>query len=92
MNRFKAKLLMLLLATFSLGVIIGVTGFAFQRGYMMRFIVDGVELSRDEFFALAYSTSDEVSLHCVQPEFSLSEGIVAHCFDTQEEVTAFMDR
>jgi hypothetical protein len=90
MNRFKAKLVLLLLAVFSLGVIVGVTGFAFQRGYLMRFIVNDVELSRDEYFARAYAGN--ASGHCVQPEFSLSEGYVAHCFDTQEEVTAFMDR
>ena len=94
MKKFRAKLVLLLMAVFSVGVIVGVTGFAFSRGYMMRFIVNDVELSRDEYVALAYraEADENVSIYCAQGEFSLSEGYVIYCFDTQEEVTAFMAR
>lgn len=62
-------------------------GFAISQGYFMRFFYEGIELSRDEYFALAYS--DQV-MNCAGAEFSLSEGYVGQCFDTMEEVMAFM--
>lgn len=67
---------------------------AFSRGYLIRFIVDDVEISRDEFMALAEASmagQPVRPLYCAQMQFSLRTGFVTHCFDTHEEVSAFLD-
>jgi hypothetical protein len=90
---FRSKRWILLFAAFALVLVVGVTGFAFSRGYFMRFIVDGVELSRDQFLALAESAADNQTVaYCAGGEFSFSEGYVIRCFDTHEEVNAYLDQ
>lgn len=42
----RSKRWLLLFAALVLVLVVGVTGFAFSRGYLNRYIVDGVELSR----------------------------------------------
>ncbi len=67
---------------------------AFSQGYLTRFIVNDVEISRDEFVALADASMLDQSvnaLHCAQMQFSLHTGLVTYCVDTHEEVSAFLD-
>lgn len=90
---FRSKRWILLFAALALVLVVGIAGFAFSRGYFMRFIVGGVELSRDEYFALAEAASNiETSAYCVQGEFSFSEGYVIRCFDPEGELAALIER
>jgi hypothetical protein len=93
LNMFRSKRWVVLGIALVLVLVVGVTGFAFSRGYLNRYIVDGVELSRDQFLALAETASNiETAAYCVQGEFSFSEGYVIRCFDPEGELTALMDR
>ncbi|CAG1770383.1 hypothetical protein BAC2_01002 [uncultured bacterium] len=90
---FRSKRRILLVAVLALVLVVGVMGFAFTRGYFMRFIVGGIELSRDEYFALAEAASGiQTAAYCVQGEFSFSEGYVIRCFDPDGDLTALIDR
>ncbi len=69
-------------------------GFAFSRGYFIHFVVEGKTLSRDEFYALADESlrDPDVHVNCAQGEWIPGWLYIyeIHCFDTQEEVSAFM--
>lgn len=66
-----------------------VGGFAFSRGYFMRFVVEGVDVSRDQFLEDAETG---MSRYCAQGEWAIGWFYIyeTHCFNTQGEVNSYM--
>ena len=88
-NRLKSKRWIVLIVSLALVIIVVGTGFAFSRGYLMRFIINGVEISRDEFFAMAEASYWETGITCFHNGLSLSEGYVISCVDISEAAANF---
>lgn len=88
----KRKIILGVVAALALVLIVG--GFAFSRGYLMHFVVEGQTLSRDEFYALADAslTNPDIHINCAQGEWTPGWLYIyeVHCFDTHEEVVEFM--
>ncbi len=94
MNPRKFKIVLLLAVVIGCVLLSVGSAVAFSQGYLTRFIVNEVEISRDEFVALADAsmTGQPITpLYCAQMQFSLRTGFVTHCFDTHAEVSAFLD-
>lgn len=93
MSGLKSKRWIALIVSLALIVTVVGTGFAFSRGYLMRFFYEGIELSRDQYLALAdESLESGVDVYCGVPAMTLAKGYRVHCFDTQQEVTVFMEQ
>ena len=73
----------------ALVLILVIGGFAFSRGYFMRFVVEGVEVSRDQFLQDAETG---MSRYCAQGEWAVGWFYIyeTHCFNTQAEVETYM--
>jgi len=74
----------------ALVLIVVVGGFAFSRGYFMRFVVEGKDISRDQFLADAETG---MSRYCAQGEWAVGWFYIyeTHCFNTEAEVETYMN-
>lgn len=73
-------------------LIVGVTGFALSRGYLMRFVVNDSDITRDEYYRNAYDTSPErMPMYCTS---GATLGFVylweVRCYSTHEALDAYM--
>jgi hypothetical protein len=91
---FASRKIRIALGIAAFALMIGMSGFAFSRGYFMRFVVEGQALSRDQFYDLANRAAQDPSIRvaCAQGEWAVGWLYVyeVHCFDTQDEVIAYM--
>lgn len=95
MKLLKSTKVRLLLSAAVLALVVGVMGISMSNGYLMRFVVDGVEISRDAYYQRAYESlenpDDAVSLGCTS-EWTV--GFVyfyeIHCFESDEALRAYM--
>jgi hypothetical protein len=76
----------------ALALVVVVSGFALSRGYLMRFVVNGADISRDEYYRRAYaSLEDQTSMYCTS---GATLGFVylweVQCFSTPDELDNFM--
>lgn len=75
-----------------LALVIVASGFAVSRGYLMRFVVDGTDISREAYYHNAYArVQDQPPLYCTS---GASLGLVyvweVQCFSTSDALDNFM--
>lgn len=75
-------------------LVIGVCGFALTRGYLMRFVVDDMTISREAYLDNAYAPADEqIPMYCTS---GATVGIVylweVRCYTTSAALSAYMDQ
>ena len=95
MTLLRSNRVKLLVFVAALVLVVGVSGFAMTRGYLMRFYVNDAEISRDAYYQMAYDSLDNPtntpSLGCTS-EWTV--GFVyfyeIHCFDSPEALNAYM--
>lgn len=89
----KSKRAKILSVVGALALIMVISGFALTRGYLMRFVVNDEQISRDAYFEMVERINQtNGSMYCA-PEWRL--GLVyfyeVQCFDTMEALNEYME-
>ena len=68
-------------AVAALVLVVGVSGFALTRGYLMRFIVNDTEISRDAYYQMAYDPAAPSRTCTAEWTVGWIYFYEIHCFD-----------
>lgn len=90
----KSKRAKILSVVGALALIMAISGFALTRGYLIRFNLNGEQISRETFYAYANDAMNakQFTLGCAQGEPAVGWLYIyeVNCFDTQAGVDAYM--
>ena len=73
-------------------LIVLIGGFAFSRGYFVRYVFNGEDLSRDQYFQMVETVRRTDTMMGCAPQWSLEAVYIyeIQCFDTEEAVMSYM--
>ena len=75
-------------------LVVGVSGFALSRGYLIHYLIDDQTISRDEFYHLVDEAEQGQPVHlaCAQGELALGWLYVyeSHCFTSETAMQSYM--
>lgn len=90
MKWFKSKRTRLLTVVAALVLVVGACGFALTRGYLMRFVVNDTEISRDVYYQMAYDPAAPSRTCTADWTVGWIYFYEIHCFDSEAALSAYI--